>query len=710
MKWLNLLGAVMISFVIVPDVVAQSSTDPLELTTTFVPSVTFSETHTDSLVKSLVDPGDPGNGIPPTYGYNVVSSLSSTATITANITGTVLTDIDTTTTFSTNFGGATISFTLGNIPTYRVGQTTAFYCWNGWADGTNKLLGTNGVKLTWTATKLTVTITMGNEDPTMSSRPSQIASEGFAGTATDPGTFPIKDIVTADLTFGAISASLPRNVYFTGKYTVTPKTIGDPNAPDFDGDLYTVSVSGAADYTRPTVVLTSPKQGASVGAAVDVHGTASDAVGLSGAEWTTDLNAPWNPTDLFTYTSQPADGLWGPTAAAWTVSLASLPHGTTRLWVRSVDASGNTSTPLLITLVYPMPAVLTGRWDALLVPDALNPLRGAINFTFAVNGSYTGTLVVEGASYPFTGTLQPDESLVASISRSKLSPVSLNGTIASFSPVGAGDAGLAATLSIAGTSVATFNAFRSPWSTANLAAASLAGSFHVQIDPATAPIGNSYAVVTTARAGGASAVFSLADGSVATWSGVMGATGELPAFASLYVTVSKTGTTAGSVSASMNVNGAARTINPTTVTWVRPPSFTDKQFPLGFHYDTLAASGIAYTAPSPATVRVMGLGTTTPNATVSWNGDGVTTSPTLGITVKTSNALFIPAGLTLNPNTLALALAPSTGLWTGSFKIPGTTAVSACKLIIVGNQAYGFWTAPAPTGSVLKRYGLIHIQ
>ncbi len=674
---------------------AHALPEPLDLTTTFVPALSFSETHTDKVV-ATVNPADH------TTSYSVAATHSTSASVTANITGIALASIDGTTAFSLDFGAASIAFTLADIPTYTAGQTTAFYCWDGWGP-TNKPLGTGGVKLTWTATKLTVTVTATDE----ASRPPPIGVEAFVGAGDTPGTFAIKDTLTADVSFGPISTSVPRTVYLTGSYKVTHVTAGPADAPLYDFDLYTVSESGAADYTRPAVALTSPKQGASVGAAVNVSGTASDTKGLSGVEWTTDLNAPWTATDQFTLTTIPSDGLWGTTAAAWTVSLSSLPFGTTSLWVHSIDDSGNTSLPLLITLVNPVPVVLTGRWDSLLVPDPTNGVRGGIHFTFAVNGSYTGDVVLEGATYAFAGSLLADQSLGLSVSRgASLPPLVLTGTIASFAPANAAAASITGSLTVSGSSVATFSAFRSPWSATNLAGTTLAGNFHVLIAAAAAPTGYSNAVVTTARAGTASAALSMADGSVVTWSGFMGAAGELPVFAPLYVT--KGSLVAGSVSSPMVVDGASAAIDATTATWVRPPAFADKQFPAGFQYSGLYTSGLAYHAPSPATTRVMSLAATSPNATASWSGDGEPSapSPSLGITVNASNTLTIP----VTTDALKLSLVASSGLWTGSFKIPGTTAVSACKLIIVGTQAYGFWTAPAPTGSVLKRYGLIHIQ
>lgn len=688
--------AVLLLLSMVHSGMALGAVEPLELTGDFVPAISFSESHTDSVVRTLVSPG--------VYDYNVVPSRSTTASVTANIKGTVLAGIDGTTAFSLKFGSADIAFHLGDIPTYTKGQTTAFYCWNGWSS-TKKALGTGGVKLTWTATKLTVTVTMGNEQ----TRPAAIGADLFVGDETTPGTFPIKDVLTAEVSFGSASTTVPRTVYFTGSYKVTHYRVGPADAPVYETDLYTVTETGAADYARPTVALTSPKQGASVGAAVDVHGTASDAKGLSGVEWTTSLNGGWTATDAFSISSSPADGLWGATSALWTVSLDSLPYGTTRLWVRSIDDSGNTSQPLLVTLVNPVPVVLTGRWDALLVPGSPNNAmyvseEGALSFTFSGNGSFSGTLVQSSGTYPFTGSLTPDEKLVFTITRGTRQSLYVSGQIDSFSPASEGVASITCTIQEMGAfnmleTAATVTAFRSPWSAVKLAPASLAGRFHVKIDPVPTTVGDSYAVVTTARTGAASATFSMANGSVVTWSGVMGASGQLPIF-----------TAKGVVSSPVTINSVDRTIGTTTVRWLYPLVFTTKGLKppasnLGM-FATLAASGIAYSAPLPATTRVMGLAATMLNATASWSGDNVSPALTQLFTVNASNTLTVPT----NANALKLALIPSTGLWTGSFKIPGTSVLSACKMLIVGNQAYGHWTAPAPTGTTDKRYGVIHVQ
>ncbi|MDB6139026.1 MAG: hypothetical protein JWO94_2098 [Verrucomicrobiaceae bacterium] len=650
----------------------------------FVPTITFSETSTDRVVKNT-DAQDPSQ-----VSYYRASSVTATATIVANIEGTVLADINGDTPVEIIIGGFLTSFTLGQIRTYSVGQTSAFYCWNGW-DAQNKPQGTGGVKLTWTASKLTAVITIGNE-----ASPQDFIGTAFEDLGDTPGTFAIKDKFVSSVLFGNVSAVVPNPLYVSGTCKVTHAA----DYPVYDYSLYTFNVSGAGDYVRPTIALTSPKQGASVGGAVDVKGTAADAKGLTGVDWTLDPAGSWTATDQFSLTSYPQDGLWGATAAIWTVSQESLPYGTTKLYVRSYDEAGNYSLPLLVSLVNPMPLVLTGRWDALLAPAGPDGLRGALHFSFTAGGGFTGSLVQEGGTFAVTGTLLPDGTVHTTIKRSTLLPtLDFDGLIASFAAADSAAASFTGTLKNGGSVLATFSATRSPWSAASPAPANLAGRLNVHVAPAAAPLGESYAVVNTARAGTSSAAFAMADGSVVTWSGVMGAGGQLPAFGLLYGGK-------GSVSSPMVVNGAARTIDATTVTWVRPAAFTDKQFPLGFHYDALAASGSAYVLNG----RVMGLAATSPNATATWSGDAIGTAQSQSFTVNATNTLSIPATLAANPSTLKLALTASTGLWTGSFKLPGTTALSACKLLIVGNEAYGQWTAPAPAGSPLKRYGVIHVQ
>ncbi len=662
---------------------AAHAADPLDKTATFTPSITFTETHSEKVV------GAAGS-------REVTVSQSANATLVANLGGIVLGNINASTAFELNFGGAHVSFTLGEIPTYVPGQTTAFYCWNGW-DGANKPLGTSGVKLIWSATKLTVTLTMRNEV----SRPSAIACDDFLG-AVDPdtsGPIGLRDSVDVDVRFGPIG-STPRKVYFTGTSSVSHASFA---ATSEEFDLNAVSVTGSADYTAPKVALLTPAQGALVGAAITLTGSASDEHGLDKVRWSPDPATPSAWEDVTTsILAPPANGLWGTTTAAWTLDLTNLPHGITKLWVKSVDESHNESPAKLITLVNPLLAPVAGRWIAALAPtNAVGALRGAISLAFAANGSCTGTLTLEKATHAFTGSLLADESLLITIKRTGLPNLVITGTLNSFSPVNAAAGLLTGAVSVDGTTLATFAARRAPYSNSVLAEAALAGRFNLISSLPTAPYGHAYLIALTARNGVASISGRLPDGISITWSGALETDGSLPMFVRLYGN-------GGSLSGTVTIDSSSHSVPGSSVKWVRPASYSDKQFPAGFTQDMLVA-GVAYSAPLAGT-RVMNLASSTFNAKAAWTPDALTLPTEVTFTVNANNSLLVPA----NPQGLALTLSPATGLWTGSFRVPaaatGTATVAAAVyLLIDSTSARGFYVAPALTGSTAKRFGLITI-
>jgi hypothetical protein len=92
-----------------------------------------------------------------------------------------------------------------------------------------------------------------------------------------------------------------------------------------------VSVSNvAADTTAPTVAVSAPASGATVGGTVAVTGTAGDAGGVAKVEVAVD-GGP--------YATASGTGSW-----AWSWSTASVANGTHTLTARATDASGNTAT------------------------------------------------------------------------------------------------------------------------------------------------------------------------------------------------------------------------------------------------------------------------------------------------------------------------------------------------------------------------------
>lgn len=652
--------------------------DPLDRSPSLLPSVVFTESESDKVT------GVAGSRV-------VTTSRSTSATIVASMAGLSLASINGSTAFALNFGSCSVSFTLADVPTYTVGQTTAFYCWNGW-DAAQKPKGTTGVRLTWSATKLTIVLTMTNE----ASRPDAIASMGFEG-AVDPGTggaIALKDQTTVDFSFGAI-ASTQRRVYFTGKSSVTHVFYNNTVQDDEEFDLNSITLSGAAEYVLPTVSLVSPPQNGSVGSSVTVTGKAVDGYGLDRVLWSPDPPSPSSWVDVSSFiVSPPADGLWGLTTATWTLDLTGLPHGITKVWVKSIDESRNESAPLAISLVRAMPALLMGRWDATMVPVAFgNEWVGAIRFTIVSNGTYTGSYAVQGATYAFGGGLLADETLRAVIKRTGKPDVVITAAFGSFSPGTVATASLNGSVAVNGATETSFTARRSPFSSTVLADASLAGRFHA-VDSTT----GGYLIATTARTGAATVAGKLSDGSAVTWAGVFGADGSVPVFVPLYLSK-------GSASGTLKIDGPTRTIPASTFYWQRPPAYSDKQYPAGFA-TMLQFAGSAYLAPLVNT-RVLGLASTANNATATWEDpDGGMTPHTQSITVNSNNTISIPATV----DALKLAVVPSTGLWTGTMKVSGTTALANIYLLSVGTKATGFYIAPPVTGSVLKRFGTFSVQ
>lgn len=654
--------------------------DPLARTATFTPTVSFTESHSESVV-TIVDNSDPDF---PMTTRAVRATESISATVVANITGIDLASLNASTAFSLDLGNLSIAGTLGDDPNYTPGKTSI---WIPVFDpDTGKAIGTYGVRLSWTSTRLTMTVTGA----------SPLAMPGtveMGNWSTAEPAIRVIDIVS--LRFGPFIAP-DRNVYVTGKCSVTTKSFTTPEPESFD--LVSVSLSGSCEYTAPVTTLTSPASGSTTGASVTVTGKATDAYGINSIEYA--LNPSSSSPTWTTITAvniPPPAALWGSTTATWSLDLAGLVPGTNTLWVRSIDISGNISSTLAATFINPMPSTVLGRWDAVMTPTATSPVRGAVTFSCTANGYHTGKLYLETGTINFTGYTDSSSHIRQTIRRLGYPDLTLTADVLSATSTGI----MTGTLEDAGGNGATFAAHASPYSTTALASVDLAGRFHVKVDPpSTLTMGYSYLVITTARNGTVSISGRMADSTPITWSGVLGTAGQIPFFAPLYTTMYLT---RGSVACPLKIDAPTHTIPAATLEWTRPLGATDKQFPPGFSL-SLSASGSLYSVPASGT-RVMSLPAGAGNAVATLTGEGVTGTLTQRFTVNATNvtAPFLP-----NPIGLSMGTMPrTTGLGTGSFKLPGTTTSSAINYLIIGNQAFGHSIAPALPGTVNKRFGTV---
>lgn len=665
--------------------------DPLAKTATFTPTVSFSESHTDKVV-TIVDNSDPEF---PFVSRELVTSESVSLTVIGNITGIDLSSINETTPYSLTMGNLTLSGTLGDDILYTPGKTSIFIPALGYNDN-DKPIGTHGLRLSWTATRLTATF-VGS---TATDMPGSVELDNWTSISeTVPS---VRAISSISLEFANFIAP-ERPIYVTGKATFSTKNFGTEESGIDSFDLINVSLSGSCEFGLPVTTLLSPKSGSEAAAPVAITGKSTDGHGIAEVEFALNPNGSdpeWiDVTTLNNPELTNPDLLWGSSSATWSITVNSLIPGTNFLWVRTKDISGNYSATLIVALVNPLAATFLKRWDGLLEPTATNPVRGAVTYTFSANGFYTGKLFLETGIRSISGYLNSDGKVSNVIQRPGLPDLTLSADLLDSNGLT-----LLGRIRDAGDHGATFTAYPSPYTAAAPPNANLQGRFHIGIAAPVAPtLGQSYLIATSLKTGVVNVTGRMADSTVVTWSGVLGSTGQIPLFAPLYSTMYLT---KGSVSSLLRIDGASRTIQATTLRWVRPLGATDKQFPVGYDV-VLATSGVAYTPPAAAT-RVMNLPAGTANAQAVISGDAVAGTLTKTFTVNANNTTtqVLP-----NPNSLTIAKIPAaTGLGTGTFKLPGTTTSAAINYLIVGNQAFGHYVAPALAGTVNKRFGTVTLS
>ena len=701
--------AALFQSVILASFPAEVKAGPLDKTATFTPSVTFTESQTEKFFFGTFQINDD----PPEVSRGVESTLGVSISISASMAGFTPAEVDAGTTFSVEVGGVSISGQLGDDPFYYQGKSSIFIPNTRWDGITGKPTSSAGLRMSWTATKLTITVKNplvltlnSNGDPTYDEYGDivvedtmEVAIRDWLGQTNNPA----RSTTLASVAFGPLETT-NRIVYASGKSATADYHFPSENPTDYT--LNNVSLSGGADYGIPTVSVVTPKSGTFTGPNVSITGKATDGYNIEAVEYALnpDPTEPdWVAVDTLNVIplANPAL-LWGATTATWTLDLADMPIGTNKLWLRSRDNSGNNSATLVLTYVNPVTIALRGRWDGLLTPDQAQGIAGSVSYTVSSNGYYTGKILLEDGTFGFDGYVDPTTGRASDlIVRANRPDLILTADIFGAETnadglliVGSLDDDTDATL-------AAFQAHRSPYTSAALAPVEFAGRFHANtVAPTAVTLGHSTFVITTARAGTASAVARLADGTSFTWSGYIGllnGDAMLPVFYPLYGGK-------GSLSALLTIDGTTRTIPLATTDWVRPTSVADKQFPTGFTL-ALDTRGTTYTAPpiTPKT-RVMGLGTANPNAQITLTGNALPTPLVQDFYVKDTNAITMPT----NTQAIAHSFIASTGMSaTGSFKLPSTTTVATMHYLIVGTHAYGYYIAPAATGTVAKRYGTV---
>jgi hypothetical protein len=217
-------------------------------------TLSFTDSYSDALVNDVAD------GL-----ANVVTSGSGTINITLPLSGVDISTFDGSTMFNLNMGpNVNINQALSDDPAYKPGNKSATF------KDTNdlgKVIGT--LKVSWTATAITVTGTAANQD--FYGAKETYGTPGVAGTTT------ISDVIDVSLSLGDFNYDNP-NVIVTGNNT--DKEVVDKF--DMPQSLESGSIKGAADFTRPVVTISAPAANLKTSnGVVKIVGKATDNAGLA---------------------------------------------------------------------------------------------------------------------------------------------------------------------------------------------------------------------------------------------------------------------------------------------------------------------------------------------------------------------------------------------------------------------------------------------
>lgn len=657
---------------------------------TFAPVFTFTETHSERVVE-MTDPDDAS------YKWAEVGAVDATnLCIKANITALDPASIDASTEFTLGLGDLDVQFSLGDDPSYTVGKNTAFFPTHGW-DASNKPIGTEGLSLSWAAGVLTVKlVNSANSDedagPFFPAYSMQVIGENNSS---------IRKVGTLGLSFGGLTGDA--QIFLDGTAKTTTQHYANSDYED-DLDITQAKLNGALDVTAPTVAVTGPASAQpNDEGLIAVTGTAIDGHGIASVEVSTTPDDPdsWQEATTDWVTPRPDEDEWTQETVRWSFDMEELGIGTTQLSVRAIDLAGNASTPSVFTVVRDVPVALTGRWDALVVPDEDGSApSGSITFQCSTTGKISGRLTLRdpGRTYPFTGNWSGD-TVRAVVARPGLTSLVLEAGAPYVDVEGPGDAWLDGSLTEVGADAADpavgyFGAFRSPYSSTSPAPEEIVGRYNASASaPDETVLGASTLSLTARPAGSVLLIGRLADGTPFTWSGKLGAGGQVPVYASLYARK-------GLFSAMLGIDGYS--IYADTGIWLRPAGAAGGQFPDGFTADSLTIEGEIYTAPSTPD-RVMGLADSTQNASIDISGDGAEEGLSVLFTVDALNHSIFDAP---NAEALRVTFNASTGAVSGSFKLPTTGSIAKFNGLIVGDQVIGSYIAPNGTA---KSYGSVSI-
>lgn len=279
-------------------------------------------------------------------------------------------------------------------------------------------------------------------------------------------------------------------------------------------------------------------------------------------------------------------------------------------------------------------------------------------------GAYSARLLVEGYSYPFSGTFDLSGDAEQTINRAGQTPLAVALHINLTAPDG----------QITGTvNDSTLLAERA----LSVPSTNFAGRFTLAIPPGTnGPAGYGYATLTNNPQGRVTLSGRLADNAALSQSVSISQNGNIPLYVSLY---SRQGSLLGWLTVT---NNPAKTILGTNLTWIKLPGKAGTLFAAGFTNTDISVLGSLYTAPLAGANNF-----TLTNGTLTISNGGLSGALIYSNLTVAGNKLANVNAAGNPPNFLEGDITPGTGVLTLKFRPTGAASDITAEGVVLQDGA-----------------------
>jgi hypothetical protein len=533
--------------------------------------------------------------------------------------------------------------------------------------------------------------------------PSQTVVNVPAGSSIDPIALPfITDAALATTTFRVtqqidVAASAPFTVvesvaWLSGTVVVDPAVPVSQAVLSIDPNPSTASRSGFIKIGGVSVEI---RQAGVLAPALDTVNMASGA--KVGAPYRSVLGLTHPPATLSVTGTLPPGLKFYPSSGI----VAGVPtkDGTYSVTFKAVNAAlpAGVTVPFTFT-VAALPNGVAGAYAALVDRDpAVNADLGArVTCSITSAAALSGALTVDGAAHPFTGVINPDfdpgYAAGARIEVKRTGKPSYFLTLL----IDASNNSIAGNMELAGSlipSSASVLGHRTPYSATN-PATELAARYvsTIKVDStfqgASVPEGDGYLTMVAALNGSITLGGKLSDGTAITGSAILGESPALAGNSQVLIHVPLYAGT-GSYEAAIELSPGGEDPNgviSSSTSWLKKAqtAATVRAYRSGFFVST-TVEGWEWKVPG-AGINVLGITAEPDNAELTVSGGGVELAKQFKslnrtFTISATNACSFGLAA-LNPTSIVISIVPSTGQFTGSFKLTDVDGYVPTKSVL----------------------------